>query len=138
MLLSISDLQKRVDAIVLNIGAPRLSINLSSSPFDDGTPYISFDNNKYNYICSERGTEFSRRVTDAEDELLYWIIFDLVHRIAFQYELKHRIDDSDGRRIAFPKVIELMTEINPIWGLKSQREIEMTLALAPYNDGLYY
>ncbi|WP_016260478.1 Imm63 family immunity protein, partial [Yersinia pestis] len=100
MLLSIAEIQKKVDEMALRAGLPRHSVNLCTEPIGEGTPYITFENNMYNYIYSERGYEFSRRVTKSLDELLYWIMSELAHKAAFQYELDHRVEGRDGRRIA--------------------------------------
>jgi len=136
-MLSIAELQKKVDELLLNAELPRLSINLCTAPAGDGTPYISFDNGRYNYIFSERGYELFRKTTDSADELLYWIMSELAYRVAFRYELENRIEGRDGRRIAFQKFIELMTKINPLWKLKAEDEIEKILAASPYDDSLY-
>lgn len=137
MLLNINDLQKKVDALVSVLGFPVHSINLCSAPIGDGTPYISFENGKYNYICSERGYEFSRKVTDSTDELLYWIMYDFIHAVAVEYELNNRVPGKDSRRIYFPKIIELMSKININWGIKSRKHFEEVLAASPYEDSLY-
>jgi len=137
MLLSIDDLQKKVDGLVSILGFPVHSINLCSAPIGDGTPYISFENGSYNYIYSERGVEFSRRITDSTDELLYWIMYDFVHTVAVEYELNNRIPGKDCRRIYFPKIIELMSKINIDWGIKSRKHLEDVLADSPYDDSLY-
>lgn len=137
MLLSINDLQKKIDALVSILGFPVHSINLCLTPIGDGTPYISFENEKYNYICSERGYEFSRKITDSTDELLYWIIYDFIHDVAVEYELNNRISGKDSRRIYFPKIIELMNKISIDWGIKSRKHIEEILAASPYDDSLY-
>lgn len=137
MLLSIDDIQKKVDEMVLRAGLPRHSVNLCTAPIGDGTPYISFEDNEYNYIYSERGYEFSRKVTKSLNDLLYWIMSELANKTAFQYELEHRVKGRDGRRIAFPKFIELMTHMNPVWESKVRHEIQELLAESPYEDSLY-
>ncbi len=137
MLISIDEIQKEVDEMILRSGFPRHSVNICSSPIGDGTPYISLENNTYNYIYSERGYEFSRKVTKSLDKLLYWIISEFSYRIAFQYELDHRIKGRDGRRIAFPKFIEIMANMNPAWVSEAQCEIQKILTETPYDDSLY-
>lgn len=134
---NINDLQKQVDMLVAKIGIPPQSTILHTSPVGDGTPYISFENGKYNYICSERGYEFSRKVTSSIDELFYWIIYDFVHAVAVDYELSNRIPGKDSRRIYFPKIVELMRKINENWGLKAQSHLDEILMNSPYEDSLY-
>lgn len=137
MLLIINGLQRKIDTLVSILGFPVHSINLCSAPIGDGTPYISFENGNYNYIFSERGCEFSRKITDSIDELLYWIMYDFIHEVAVEYELNNRVPGKDSRRIYFPKVIELMNKINIDWGMKSRKYFEEILAASPYDDSLY-
>lgn len=134
---NINDLQRQFDMLVAKIGIQPESIIFHTSPVGDGTPYISFENGKYNYIWSERGYEFSRKVTSSIDELLYWIIYDFVHAIAVDYEVSSRISGKDSRRIYFPKIVELMRKINENWGLKAQSHLDDILMNSPYEDSLY-
>lgn len=137
MMLDISNLQKKVDALVLIIDAGSKPLVLHSTPVGDGTPYISFEDDKYNYIYSERGCELSRKVTESESEVLYWIMYDFVHEIAVQYELTNRISGKDSRRIYFPKIIELMSKMSDVWGVEAKKHLDRTLAVSPYDDTLY-
>lgn len=137
MLVNIDEIQRKVDKMILRAGFPRCSVNLCSAPVGDGTPYISFENNTYNYVYSERGYEFSRKVTNSLDTLLYWIMSEFAYKVAFRYELENRIKGRDGRRIAFPKVIEIMANMNPAWEQEARYEIQKVLAEAPYDDSLY-
>ncbi|UJD92437.1 hypothetical protein FS594_27275 (plasmid) [Rahnella aquatilis] len=104
-------------------GYPEKITPAFGEPGGDSTPYISFENGKYNYICSERGYEFSRKVTSSIDELLYWRINDFAHAVAVDYELSNRIPGKDSQRIYFHKIIELMRKINENWGLKAQSHL---------------
>lgn len=137
MLVNIDEIQKQVNEIILRAGFPKHSVNLCSAPYGDGTPYISFENSSYNYIYSERGYEFSRKVTYSLNTLLYWIISEFAYKIAYQYELDHRVEGRDGRRIAFPKFIEIMANMNPAWESEARNEIQNILVEAPYDDSLY-
>ncbi|WP_312142881.1 Imm63 family immunity protein [Pantoea septica] len=137
MRLSIEEIQKEVDEMVSKIGYPPHSVTVFSVTTNDGTPYVSFENEMYNYVSSERGYEFSRKTTKSIDELLYWITSDFVSNISFQYELEHRILGRDGRRMAFPMIIAFMARMNKEWEIKAQKEIDQTLSNAPYDDSLY-
>jgi len=81
MLANINEIQKQVDEIILRAGFPKHSVNLCSAPYGDGTPYISFEKDSYNYIYSERGYEFSRKVTHSLNTLLYWIMSEFAYQI---------------------------------------------------------
>jgi len=137
MLFSIEEIQNEIDKLVSKIGYPPHSVTVFSVPTNDGTPYVSFENEMYNYISSERGCEFSRKTTKSIDELLYWIASDFVSNISFQYEFEHRMPGRDGRRMAFPMIIAFMASMNKEWEIKAQKEIDQTLSNAPYDDSLY-
>ncbi|MFK3710379.1 Imm63 family immunity protein [Leclercia adecarboxylata] len=137
MLVTIDEIQRQADEMILRAGFPKHSVNLCSAPYGDGTPYISFENDSYNYIYSERGYEFSRKVTHSLNTLLYWVMSEFAYQIAYQYELEYRVEGRDGRRIAFPKFIEIMANMNPIWESEARVDIQKILAEAPYDDSLY-
>lgn len=94
---SISTIRKKVKEYGKKIDAPTqlLSIHTTSDGF--ATPYIEIDENGYNYVVSERGTEFRRRKTQDINQLLYWILSDIVFNMAADYELEHRKPDEDSR-----------------------------------------
>ncbi|CDH00531.1 Imm63 family immunity protein [Xenorhabdus bovienii] len=133
MLLTINEIQDKLNELAFKLGLSKNAIRAFTCPIGDGTPYISFENNQYNFVYSERGHEFQRDKTESLDELLYWIVSPVVFGMAFSYELKHRIEDQDCRRIAFPKAIELMKQVNPDWVPKTESHIDDILSEAPYE-----
>ena len=134
MLLSIDEIQARINDLGSRINIPSRDLHIFPVPQGDGTPYISFDNDEYNYVYSERGVELLRRKTQSLDELLYWIMYDFIHTIAINYELAHRDPCKDGRRIIFPKIIELMNKIEPAWGSRVEKRLGEILIENPYRD----
>ncbi|MCA6956272.1 Imm63 family immunity protein [Pectobacterium polaris] len=136
MLLSFSEIQKKVNDLGECVGIPESDLHIFSSSPGDGRPHISYDNGFYNYIYSERGVEFFRKTTSSKDELFYWIMSEFVYEISFQYELENRVENRDGRRIAFNKALSLMGNISDEWRLKAQNEIDDILATNPYTDTL--
>ncbi|WP_323971267.1 Imm63 family immunity protein [Aeromonas hydrophila] len=134
MLCSFKDIQIKVDNLALQAGFPPKSISIYSAPMDDGTPYVSFEGDRYNYVFSEKGYEFLRKITMSLDELLYWIFSDFVFKKAFEYELDNRLLGRDCRRIAFEKYVEYMGRISPEWQMKSRCEVQQILAESPYDD----
>lgn len=137
MLLTICELQEKVNMLGLLINIPSRDLHIFSSPPGDGTPYIAIENGEYHYIYSERGVEFSKRSTKSLDELLYWIMFDFIHKVAVHYEVNNRIPNKDGRRIIFPMIIDMMEKINPEWGVKVKNELNKILHNSPYEDEIY-
>jgi hypothetical protein len=100
----------------------------------DFGPHIEVEHGFYQFVVVERGEELQRRFTDNHHELLYWIFADITHTLAFAYELRNRIEDQDCRRIAFPKQIELMRQIDSDLGERLERDIAEILRHAPYDD----
>ncbi|MFJ5408400.1 Imm63 family immunity protein [Pectobacterium punjabense] len=136
MLLSFSEIQKKVNELGKSLGIPESDLHIFSSSPDDGRPHISYDGGLYNYIYAERGGAFFRKTTSSKNELFYWIMSDFIYKVAFQYELENRIENIDGRRIAFNKVLALMGNISDEWRLMAQNEIDDILAKNPYTDTL--
>ncbi|UCZ73547.1 immunity 63 family protein [Dickeya zeae] len=134
ILCSISEIREKVYELGLKICIPKERLHVFDVSPGDGRPHISFDNNRYNYIYEERGVEFEIKSTDDVNELLYWIMSDVVYGVAFQYELEHRIEHVDGRRIVFPRVVQLMSKLNSSWASRAHEEIIEILARNPYSD----
>ncbi|MBI0551403.1 Imm63 family immunity protein [Pectobacterium parmentieri] len=136
MLLSFSEIQKKVNELGKNVGIPEGDLHIFSSSPDDGRPHISYYGGLYNYIYAERGVEFFRKTTSSINELFYWIMSDFIYKVAFQYELENRVENIEGRRIAFNKALALMGNISDEWRLMAQNEIDDILAKNPYTDTL--
>ncbi len=105
-----------------------------TTPQHDGTPHVEVVGGKYHYVVTERGREFERRVTESEDEILYWLVSDLVFDLATKYELEHRVPGRDSRRLLFAKEIELMERVNPEWAERTRQKIRNILKEYPYRD----
>ncbi|AYH01706.1 hypothetical protein F6Q07_02185 [Pectobacterium parmentieri] len=136
MLLSFSEIQKKVNELGKSVGIPESDLHIFSSSPDDGRPHISYYGGLYNYIYAERGVEFFRKTTSSINELFYWIMSDFIYKVAFQYELENRVENIDGRRIAFNKVLAFMGNISDEWRLMAQNGIDDILAKNPYTDTL--
>lgn len=120
----ISVIQNEAFRLGFKVDAPHNELIILTKPSDYEKPYLHISQDRYDYIYSERGYEFSRKSTKDLDELLYWIIYPVVHQMAVEYELRHRVDESeDCRKIIFPKLIEYLGEINPLWAEKAGKEL---------------
>lgn len=107
---------------------------LHTAPQHDGSAHVELKDGKYNYVVTERGSEFERRRAENEDEVLYWLISDLVFDLASQYELKNRIPGQSYRRLLFSKKVELMEKLNPEWADRTRQDIQEILSEHPYDD----
>lgn len=91
-------------------------------------------NGRLSWVAVERGEELKRHNTSQLDELLYWIFSDITFSMALAFELKHRIENQDFRRIMFAKQRELLGTINPKWkALASSRHRDI-LKDHPFDD----
>ncbi len=105
-----------------------------TTPQHNGSPHAEVVDGRYHYVVTERGRELERRIAENEDEMLYWLVSDLVFGLATKYELEHRVPDKDFRRLLFAREIELMEKVNPEWAERTRQKIRNILAKHPYND----
>ena len=125
-------LQEKYAALAARIGHPQSEFLTERR--DDGSPHMEMVNGVYNYVVTERGSEWQRRSTSSEYEALQWLVDDLTWGIASGYELAHRIAGEDSRRQMFAKQIELLTAINPEWAAQKAEYYRQLLLRHPFND----
>ena len=109
-------------------------LTVRSTPSGFGDPHVEIDNKGSHYVIWERGREHERRTTEELDELLYWLMKDIVFRMASDYELHHRIPNQDFRRLLFNTKLNLLKRINADFYNRGKDEIDKILIDAPYND----
>jgi hypothetical protein len=134
MQLTLAEIKTKVDALAEKIGASGYALPAYGYSEDFARPHIEIDSRGYHYVVIERGQEQSRLTTHDLDELLYIIFSDVTFGLACDYELAHRIETQDVRRIIFRHQLELLMRLKPEWG---QREIERhkeILSRHPFDD----
>lgn len=102
-----------------------------------GTQHIEIDEYEYNYVISERGTEFERRKTNHIDLLLYWILTDIVSDLAGEWELEYRKPNEDRRRQRFTKEIELVEQLDSKLAKWKEEKIQEFLKKHSSKDSLH-
>ncbi|MCK3686431.1 Imm63 family immunity protein [Maribellus sp. YY47] len=128
-------IRRKVKELANKIEAPANLFPTYRFSSGDALPLIKIDKQgKLHYLLVERGQEFERRTTENLDELLYWIFSGITASMAFEYELKNRIEDKDCRRIAFDKQIELLSILNENWSKKEHEEHLQILKNHPFDD----
>lgn len=111
------------------ISAPANLFPTFESSEQTGRPHIEVDNKgNLHYVVCERGKEYERKTTKELNELLFWGFQSITHTMAFDYELKHRIEHQDCRIIAFKKQEELLEQINKEWADTLKLKHEKLLA----------
>jgi hypothetical protein len=101
---------------------------------DFARPHIEVDARGYHFVVVERGEEQSRLTTFDFDDLLYQIFQGVTFSLACKYELEHRIERQDIRRLLFQRQVELLSQLSPQWGKRRAREHETILGENPFDD----
>ncbi len=127
-------IRKKVKELASKINVPDNLLPYYKYSNGEQSPLIEIDKNgNFHYVLIERGKEFERKTTENIDELLYWIFSSITSLMAFEYELKNRIEEKDFRRIAFDKQIELLSVLNENWSKKEHEKHLQILKFHPFE-----
>ena len=132
----IQDEVKRIGSELCGDSKPKWLFKVPDKPTHDGSPHVEVIGDEYHYVVTERGSEFERKRTKDIDELLFWLVSGDVFELACDWELEHRIEHQDSRRLMFAKEIEYLEKINSNWASKQKLNHENILKENPYNDGI--
>lgn len=100
----------------------------------DGTPCILIEREQFTYTAKERNNVVMNKQTNDIDELLFWVFEDITFFMASDYELNHRINNLDSRRLLHTHQLELLGNINIDWARRRAIQIEEVLKNSPYRD----
>jgi hypothetical protein len=101
---------------------------------DGARPHIEVDWRGYHFVVVERGQERERFTTRDLDELLYRIFQSVTRELAFAYELAHRVETQDCRRLAFQRQVELLSQLSSSWAQREAQEHDRILRKHPFDD----
>ena len=90
----------------------RLEANINSATF------IDFKDGTYQYGGYERGSCFLTFESTDMNECMFYPVNDALFSLAFDFELKNRIENQDSRIIAFKTWVDYMKQINLEWAKK--------------------
>jgi len=99
-----------------------------------GRPHIEVDERGYHYAIAERGTEFERLTTHDIDKLQYSVFESITFRLACDYEVKHRVEKRDCRRILFRRQTELLSALSHEWAKRCEQDHTQVLQEHPFDD----
>ncbi len=133
-LLRLEEIESEIARLAHRIGASDDVLPTFGFSEQSGRPHIEVDGSGYHYVVAERGEEFKRLTTQYLDDLLYNIFQSVTFTLALDYELKHRIESQDCRRIAFQQQIELLSALAPEWARRSELEHIQILRDHPFDD----
>jgi hypothetical protein len=101
---------------------------------DGARPHIEVDWRGYHFVVVERGQEQERFTTRDLDELFYRIFQNITHELAFAYELAHRVETRDCRRLVFQRQVELLSQLSSSWAQGQAQEHDHILREHPFDD----
>jgi len=133
-MLTLSEIEIKVNALAQNIGAPQDILPTYGYSEQSARPHVEVSPQAYSYVVAQGGQEVSRDATRDIDRLLYKIFVDITFGLAVTYAEKDRIEDQDIRRVVFPRQVELLTLLSPQWGERTSQEQVQILKRAPFDD----
>lgn len=105
----------------------------TSIVFGDGSSIYTY-NSKYHYVIMERGNEIEHHVSKSLDDILYLVFSNITFTLATNYEVKHRKDNQDFRRLLWAKQLELLKNISINYYEIEKKEVDRILKISPYRD----
>jgi hypothetical protein len=132
--LSLEEIESEIARLAHRIGASGDVFPTFGFSEQSGRPHVEVDERGYHYVVAERGSEFTRLTTDDLNDLLYNVFQSVTHTLAFDYELKHRVEKQDCRRMAFQQQIELFSALSPEWARRCGQEHTRILRDHPFDD----
>ncbi|TGM10684.1 hypothetical protein EHQ81_18835 [Leptospira selangorensis] len=113
-----------------------VSISISSNLEEEGLCVDKDFWGYYHFKYIERGKASTDRKTKDPNDIFYWLYQSATFENACKYELIHRIEKQDFRRILFEKQLSLLKSIGIEYYERRKKEISDTLVNYPYSDSV--
>ena len=134
---SVEDIGRKFREIVADLNIHPCYKIFHTSPQHDGSPHIEKEGDQFCFVVTERGSELERIRTSDPDEILYMLLNGVTQVIATDYELKNRVEGTDGREVWFPYQEQLLHDLKPEWGTRKRREHQKILITHPFQKKSY-
>lgn len=132
---SLADIKAEVDRLAAIIGASDYhALPTYGRTEDFARPHIEVDSHSYHFVVVERGQELERFTTFELDDVFYKIFQNVTFSLAIDYELAHRIETKDSRRITFQKRVDLLAQLSQSWADRQSAELDQILQKHPFDD----
>jgi hypothetical protein len=133
-MLTLAEIKQEIDRLAAQVGASGYLLPTYGSTDDGARPHIEIDSREYHYVVVERGQELKRISTEDVNELLFHVFVNVAFNLAVDYEVKHRIEGQDCRRLGFRRQIELLSALSKDWSDREARTHEQILGEYPFDD----
>lgn len=127
----LSALAQKFHAMAAGLDVEPYFKSFHTTPQHDGSPHIEVADGKFQFVVTERGSEFERIKNLSADDVLYLLFNGITQHMATRYELKNRVPETDGRSVWFPYQERLMERLNPVWGERLRKEHQRILENYP-------
>jgi len=133
-LLTLAEIKSEVDTMADKIGASGYILPTYGHTEDGARPHIEVDVRGYHFVVVERGRELRRITTNVLNDLLYAVFEGVTSILAYDYELMHRQENEDPRRMMFSRLIHLLAVLSPEWAERQTQYVETILRQYPFDD----
>lgn len=132
---SLEYIKAEVDRLAAIIGvSSRDSLPSYGYSRDAGMPHVEVDATHYHWVVVERGQVQGRFSTPDLEELLEKIFKSITFDQAVSYELAHRIETQDCRRMIFKHQVELLAKLSARWAQEEAEKHREILSRHPFDD----
>jgi hypothetical protein len=135
-IMTYDSLIKRIRKLGEKINVPEESYPDFKKSRDLAHPYIEIMFPFYYWIVIERGQELERKKFFNVNDLIYEVFKHITSDMALWYEVSHRIEGQDFRRVMFSHQLNLMGKLCSQWQERIQQDIDKILVKSPYDDTL--
>lgn len=101
---------------------------------DFARPHIEVNERGIHYVVVERGSELMRVTSDDVEEILWHVFQSVTFSLACDYELAHRDERKDCRRLIFVRQQQLLEGLSPEWARRQALYHQATLDEYPFDD----
>jgi hypothetical protein len=134
-MMTLVEIKAEVDRRAAMIGAEaHHSLPTYGHTEDFARPHIEVDSRGYHFVVVERGQELSRLTTCDLDDLLYEVFQTVTFSLACDYDLAHRIELQDCRRLIFRRQVELLSRLSAKWAERRSEKHRQILREHPFDD----
>jgi len=133
-MLTIIEIKSEVGRLANKLGVSGNDLPTFGCTEDGARPHIEVDARGYHYVVVERGEELKRVSTSDLNELLETIFLSVTFDLSVRYELAHRVEEQDCRRIIFQHQIELLSKLSPVWAERESQRHDEILREHPLDD----
>lgn len=130
---SITDLAQKFRMMVTSLDVEPYYKSFHTKPQHDGSPHIEVADGKFQFVVTERGSEFERIGNLSADDVLYLLFKGITLHMATAYELQNRMREIDSRSVWFPYQEGLMETLNRSWGERLREEHWRILENHPFR-----